>query len=120
MSEGTLEIVEQGGATIVGLAGRLDSATVPGLESRFLAAIQPGRTTLYDAAGVVYVSAAGVRLVVAAARAAERVGGRMALCGLREDFAETLRVTGFDMFLSVHADRAAAFAALGTGGAAAR
>jgi anti-anti-sigma factor len=90
-----------GGTSVATIAGRLDSATVPTIESSLLAPIQRGRGVVYDLAGINYISAAGVRLIVAAVRRAEAAEARVAFARVPAEVAETLSVSGFAMFLSI-------------------
>jgi anti-anti-sigma factor len=91
----------EGGARLATVAGRLDSATVPTVEDALLAPIQRGVGVVYDLADLRYISAAGVRLIVAAVRRAEAVQARVAFARVPAEVAETLSVSGFAMFLSI-------------------
>lgn len=90
-----------GGISLAAVAGRLDSATVPTVEGPLMAPIQRGRGVVYDLAGINYISAAGVRLIVAAVRRAEEAEARVAFARVPAEVAETLSVSGFAMFLSI-------------------
>lgn len=99
-----------GGASLAAVSGRLDSATVPTIESALLAPIQRGQSVVYDLADLNYISAAGVRLIVAAVRRAEAVQARVAFARVPAEVAETLSVSGFAMFLNMFESREEAVA----------
>jgi anti-anti-sigma factor len=101
-----IEVTElDGGGSLAAVAGRLDSATVPTIEETLLAPIQRGHGVVYDLADLNYISAAGVRLIVAAVRRAEAARARVAFARVPAEVAETLSVSGFAMFLSIFESR---------------
>ena len=113
-----IEVTElDGGATLAIVAGRLDSATVPTIEAALLAPIQRSKGVVYDLADLGYISASGVRLIVAAVRRAEALQGRVAFARVPTEVAETLSVSGFAMFLSLFESRDEAVAHVRGGGA---
>lgn len=91
--------------SVAAVAGRLDSATVPMVEDRLLAPIRRGQGVVYDLAGLNYLSAAGVRLLVAAVRRAEVAQARVVFARVPAEVSETLSVSGFAMFLSIFDSR---------------
>ncbi|MGE0422029.1 MAG: STAS domain-containing protein [Reyranellaceae bacterium] len=113
-----VEVTElDGGPSLVTVAGRLDSATVPTVEDTLLAPIRRGHGVVFDLADLNYISAAGVRLIVAAVRQAEAARTRIAFARVPADVAETLSVSGFAMFLSMLETRDEAVAHVRDGGA---
>jgi anti-sigma B factor antagonist len=106
-----------GGASLAVVLGRLDSATVPTIEGALLAPIQRGQGVVYDLADLDYISAAGVRLIVAAVRRAEAVQARVAFARVPAEVAETLSVSGFAMFLQMFDSHEEAVAHVRGGGA---
>jgi stage II sporulation protein AA (anti-sigma F factor antagonist) len=86
--------------------GRLDSNTVAEAESDLLARIEPGdRRVVLDLAGLDYISSAGLRLVLLAAKRLKQAGGRLALCGLRPQIREVFEISGFVSILTVVGSR---------------
>jgi anti-anti-sigma factor len=113
-----IEVTElDGGASLTIVTGRLDSATVPTIEHALLAPIQRSKGVVYDLADLGYISAAGVRLIVAAVRRAETARVRIAFARVPAEVAETLSVSGFAMFLSMFDSRDEAVAHVLGGGA---
>jgi stage II sporulation protein AA (anti-sigma F factor antagonist) len=93
--------------------GRLDSNTVAEAESDLLARIEPGdRRVVLDLAGLDYISSAGLRLVLLAAKRLKQAGGRLALCGLRPQIREVFEISGFVSILTVVGSRQEAEAAV--------
>lgn len=114
----TVDVAElDGGTSVAAVVGRLDSATVPAIEDALLAPVQRGRGVVYDLADLNYISAAGVRLIVAAVRRADSLEARVAFARVPADVAETLSVSGFAMFLSLFDSRDEAVAHVRGGGA---
>jgi anti-anti-sigma factor len=99
--------------TILMPAGRLDTAAAPGFERELIAATASGcDRLLIDLANLVYVSSAGLRIFLVAAKRLRAGGGRIALCGLQPQVAEVFDISGFAAILPVYADRETALAAL--------
>jgi anti-anti-sigma factor len=93
--------------------GRLDSATAPGFEREMIAATQAEvRRLLIDLANLAYVSSAGLRVLLLAAKRMRAAGGRIALCGLQPRVAEVFEISGFGAIVPVYPDRDSALAAL--------
>ena len=64
------------------LAGRLDTAGVDLIETRFGASIVPaGRNTVVDLSQVTFLASMGIRMLIATNRSLSRKGGKFALYG---------------------------------------
>jgi len=99
--------------TILKPVGRLDSHTAPGFEQEVLGALASGTTRmLIDFSELQYVSSAGLRIVLIAAKKLKATGGKLALCSLSESIAEVFNISGFSSILNIQPDQAAALAAL--------
>lgn len=104
-----------GATTIVAAEGRLDFGAAPAFQEQLEKLLTPGAgrvAVLLDCAALDYVSSAGLRALLVAARAAQRFGSSFALCALRPAVREVLELSGFSRILTVHADRDAALALL--------
>jgi len=98
---------------ILSPTGRLDSHTAPGFEQEVLAAVAGGTThMLIDFSNIQYISSAGLRIVLIAAKKMKGAGGKLALCGLSDSIADVFKISGFSSILDIHADQASALAAL--------
>ncbi|MGO9134937.1 MAG: STAS domain-containing protein [Methylovirgula sp.] len=89
--------------------GRLDSVTGPAFEKDLLQKIDAGhRCLLLDFAELQYISSAGLRIVLVAAKKLKSVGGRLALCSLNPQIAEVFAISGFNNILDIQPSRDAA------------
>jgi anti-sigma B factor antagonist len=109
-----MEITEtaMGSARVVALKGRLDSATAPDAEARILATIAAKAPLVADLAGVHYVSSAGLRVLLRAAKESRAQGTGFALAAPQQPVREVLEISGFDKILPIHASVEAAVAAV--------
>jgi anti-anti-sigma factor len=82
--------------------GRLDGATAPVFEGDLSKAIAGGANKLLlDMAGLNYISSAGLRIVLQAAKQMKSKGGRLALCSLKEQIKEVFDISGFSGLLDI-------------------
>jgi serine/threonine-protein kinase RsbW len=98
--------------TLVIPEGRLDFGASPGfqrqLEEQLTEASPAPAALIIDCSALDYVSSAGLRVFLLAARAAKRAGIPFALCALKPPVREVFELSGFSRIISVHADRATA------------
>jgi len=93
--------------------GRLDSSTGPAFEGELLQLINAGTgRLLLDFSELVYISSAGLRVVLLAAKRLQSANGRLALCSLNPQIAEVFRISGFDVILDIHSSSESALARL--------
>lgn len=112
-----IEAARQGAARVVRLDGRLDSTTSPGLEQELLPWLVPGDArAVLDLSGVQYVSSAGLRLILMAAKRAKAAGGALAVCCLPAPVRDVFVISGFDRIIPILGTEAEAVAAVGGGG----
>lgn len=93
--------------------GRLDFDAAPGFQEaveRVMAAAVKPPAVIIDGAALEYVSSAGLRAFLLAARAAQRAGIPFALCALQPAVREVFDLSGFSRIIAVQADRATALA----------
>lgn len=103
----------QGETLVLGLNGRMDSNTAPVFEKHILGRIEGGDTDLVvDFADVDFVSSAGLRVMLMAAKRIKAAKGRMIVCGLNEGITKVFEVSGFMAIFTVHPTREDAFSAL--------
>lgn len=108
-----MEITESraGGVTVAALAGRLDVATAAAAETGLLAMVGRGGPVLVDLSGVSYVSSAGLRVLLRAAKQAQIAGHALALAAPQPAVQEVLEISGFPAIMPVHETREAGLAA---------
>jgi anti-sigma B factor antagonist len=86
-------------------AGRLDHESVDafrtGLQPQLDTALQAGRRVLFDLSGLDYVSSAGLRCFMLAAKQANAKNGKIAVAAPRPVVAEIFEISRFNMVLRV-------------------
>ena len=93
------------------LTGRLDAAGTEKVEVAFTAQIRAAQVNaLVDMNGVSFVGSLGIRMLIAAARVADRSGCRMAILGVQPAVAYGFRTIALDDLIPVLPDEAAALA----------
>jgi anti-anti-sigma factor len=94
--------------------GRLDCGSAAGFQREIEAALAGGGNApaalIVDCTALEYVSSAGLRVLLQAARSAQRDSIPFALCALRPAVREVFELSGFNRLMGVHADRATALA----------
>ncbi len=95
---------QQNGIIILGLKGRLDSNTSDGFEKQLLGLIQAGETQLVlDFKELDYISSAGLRVLLKAAKELKRNDGLLSFCSLKDYIREIFELSGFVSFFPIHA-----------------
>lgn len=87
--------------TTVRLPERVDSATSAAIEASIVAALRPGAHVIVDGSPVIYMSAAGVRILAIALHRAVEVGARIVFCSFTGAAADCLLVSGFGQLFDV-------------------
>jgi anti-anti-sigma factor len=106
-----IERAAEGLAEVLVLRGRVDTGTAAALEKACLATIEAGsRRLLLDLAEVDFVSSAGLRVFLVAAKRLGSLDGRLALCRLGKAVADVLALSGFDRILITAPTRGEALA----------
>ena|SRR5271165_4605771 len=105
------------GLLVIRPRGRVDSDTAGTFEAHCVSLICEGPTkVIVDFSDVDYISSAGLRALLIAAKKAKSLGGALTLCGLKGSVGKVMSVSGFDTILGTHADLPEAAAALGACG----
>lgn len=104
---------EQSGTTIIVCpAGRLDSNNAKEFESYLLGLVANGDGgVLLDFSKLDYISSAGLRVVLMAAKRIKIAKRKLALCALNDNIAEVFLVSGFAKILDIRENRETALAA---------
>ena len=93
--------------------GRVDGTNVSVLQTAVRERLDAGQTKIvFDLASLNYVSSAGLRVFLMAARDLQAQGGKAAFCNLSDQIRQVFEITGFDRILSVHGERSDALGAL--------
>ncbi|MBO0801379.1 MAG: STAS domain-containing protein [Blastocatellia bacterium] len=84
------------------VAGRIDASTSPNLEHAVNAAIDGGgQRVIFDMSKVDYISSAGLRAILLAAKKAKAAGGGAAVFGLQAGVEEVFTVAGFGKIVPI-------------------
>jgi len=103
-----------GKLTHLQVSGRIDASTSPSVDSAADAVFAGGgQNIIFDLQDVSYVSSAGLRAFVRAAKKAKAGGGGIAIFGLQANVAEIFAAAGFDKIIPIAATEAQAHAKLG-------
>src|SRR5262245_26010659 len=100
-----MEITERRTAEIVtlSLSGRLDTTTAKVFEEKILTRIESGdRRIVIDLAQVDYISSAGLRVFILAAKRLNSANGKMVLCALKDPVKEMFDIAGFLAVFSIY------------------
>ncbi len=92
----------QGEATIVAIAGSLDSVTSPQAQQALEAILAGGgRKLAVDFSALDYISSAGLRVLLGTAKQLVARGGALRTFGLNETVREVFDISGFSTILAV-------------------
>lgn len=109
-----IAIETHGEALALQLEGRLDGTTVPQVEEAFLQQLEKGaRRFVFDLSRLEYVSSAGLRVMLLAAKKTRAAGGKLALHGLSESVKEVFEISGFHTIFALYSSRDDALAFVG-------
>lgn len=99
--------------TVIAIAGRLDVQTADMLSQRLSDLLASGRARLLiEASHLTYVSSAGFRALLIAAKLAADQGGRLAICSLTAPVNRVVEMAGFSDVLETHHSRDEALTSL--------
>lgn len=90
---------ETKGIPIVALSGRLDAVTAPELESVLEGAAGGHLVLCLDE--LQYISSAGLRVILAAAKRQRGSGGVLHIAGLQESVGKVFEISGFNTIFSI-------------------
>ena len=100
-----MEIKEEkrGEVKIIGLRGRLDAETSPGVQKRLMNLMGQGeRRLVFDFSELTYISSSGLRLLIEVARNLQKTNGKLALGALNDHVGEVIRIAGFTSIFSIY------------------
>jgi anti-anti-sigma factor len=85
------------------LSGKLDTTTAKTFEEKILGQIESGeRRFVIDLAQLDYISSAGLRVFVLAAKRLNSANGKIVLCSLKDSVREVFDIAGFTSIFSVY------------------
>lgn len=99
-------------STVLALAGRLDGLASPALDQKIDILLAAGvRSVVFDCSALGYVSSAGLRSFLTAAKKLKAAGGKVTFAALTPAVTEVFELSGFLTVLDVKPSVAAATAA---------
>ena len=109
-----IEVKEErhGPVVVLSPVGRLDSGSARSFESVIMQCVRRGeRRMVIDFDRLDFISSAGLRALLVAAKALAADDGELVLCAMKSHIEEVLRTSGFDHLLPIKDSREAALAA---------
>ena len=104
----------ENGVTVVSLQGRLDGSTSASADKHLvdLEKQSEPKAVLLDLSQLDYMSSAGLRVLLMAAKRAKAGGAKLALAEPQDGVKQVLEISGFTSILDIHSSRSAALQAL--------
>jgi anti-anti-sigma factor len=97
---------------IVGIAGSLDSTTSPEAQKSLDSVLTSAKKVVLDFSQLDYISSAGLRILLGAAKQLRGKGGTLGMFGLNQSVREVFEISGFSSILSVYPSEADALGAM--------
>jgi anti-sigma B factor antagonist len=89
------------GWSVVEVIGRVDAGTAAQLEEQLRTAVQNNAKVAVDFSGVAYISSAGIRAILQAARAAQEGGIEFAICAPSETARQVFEISGLQNIMTI-------------------
>lgn len=97
--------------SILSLAGRIDSSNAKVFEENLMGRLNTlARPVLLDLSGLQYISSAGLRVVLMAAKQQQGRSCKFALCSPSPEILEVFEVSGFNRIIEIHKEKGEALA----------
>ena len=96
---------------IVSISGSLDSSTSPEAQKSLDAVVASAKKVMLDFSDLDYISSAGLRILLGAAKQLRASGGTLGMFGLNQSVREVFEISGFSSILSVYQSEAEALGA---------
>ena len=93
---------------IVAISGSLDSTTSPEAQKSLDAVLPGAKKVVLDFSELDYISSAGLRVLLGAAKHLRGSGGTLGMFGLNQSVREVFEISGFSSILSVYQSEAEA------------
>lgn len=94
--------VKKNQVMVLVVEGRLDSSTSGTLEKKLITMIEAGEKNLvFDFAGMDYISSAGLRVLLMAAKKTGKLGGKVVLASLNPNVKEVFDIAGFTNIFTI-------------------
>jgi len=97
----TITKMQDNGKITLALEGRLDTTTSPQLEEAITSAFDASKDVELDFSLLIYVSSAGLRVLLIGMKTAKAKGVEFSLTGVSKEIMEVLEMTGFSDMLKI-------------------
>jgi anti-anti-sigma factor len=97
---------------IVGITGSLDSGTAPEAQKSLDSVVASAKKVALDFSQLDYISSAGLRVLLGAAKQLRAKGGSLGMFGLNQSVREVFEISGFASILPVYPSEADALGAM--------
>lgn len=98
---------------LIGAKGRMDHNLTPEFEQRLASLLSQGNCYfIIDLSMITYINSGGLRSLVSGWRQAQKLHGKLVLCGLNERLLEIFTMVGFEKVFEIYLSSDAAQAAL--------
>ena len=95
---------KRGDWQVVGVTGRADAEAADELEQALRSAVDAHGKVAADFRSLDYISSAGLRAVLQAARAAQNRGAEFAVCGMSASVAKVFQMSGMHQVMTIHGE----------------
>ncbi|MGE3319118.1 MAG: STAS domain-containing protein [Candidatus Berkiella sp.] len=99
-----MEITEDkiDGQVVISLSGRIDSTAAVEFEEKIIEIIDKGNNTMIiDFLRIQFISSAGLRVLLLAAKKVKPYGGKIVLCDMSKDVREVFDISGFSSIFDI-------------------
>jgi anti-anti-sigma factor len=86
----------ENGIALAALPARLDGSNASQAEAELPSVLDPAFPLIFDARVCTYISSAGLRLLLVAAKRLVPLGRQVVIAGMAEQLIDIMRMTGFD------------------------
>ncbi|MBP6261071.1 MAG: STAS domain-containing protein [Chromatiaceae bacterium] len=107
-----LTATHQGKALVIAPQGRLDSTTAPAFEKQLMEYLARQSNLILDFSALDFISSAGLRVLLMAAKRIGKDNGRFLLCEVSQPVREVLEISGFLGMIEVVGSRDEALAGM--------
>lgn len=87
---------------IVKVAGEIDAASAPKVQKQVLPLVKPGAKMILDMTALAYMSSAGLRMLLSVYRQTINAKAQIILVGISEELRDTMAMTGFLGYFTIH------------------
>ena len=96
-------ITEASGGTVFSLTGRMDALSAPEVEAKLNPWLEENKRVLVlDLAGLDYISSAGLRILLSAAKRMKARAGVLFLARLQNGVRQVFEISGFSAILPIY------------------